>query len=60
MNTSKQVLKPQMEQEVVATLVYNGKIAAIKLYMKYADCRLRDAKQAVEKLALDIEPGQAS
>ena len=52
-------LKPDKEQEVVSTLIYEGKIAAIKLYMKYASCRLREAKVAVEKLGRDIEPGQA-
>lgn len=52
-------LKPQSEDKVKVTLTYQGKIAAIKLYMKYADCRLREAKIAVEKLGQEIEPGQA-
>ena len=48
------------QQEIINTLVYKGKIAAIKLYMKYADCRLVQAKTAVEKMANEIQPGQAS
>ena len=52
-------LEPQREDKVKVTLTYQGKIAAIKLYMKYADCRLREAKIAVEKLGQEIEPGQA-
>ena len=52
-------LEPPREDKVKVTLTYQGKIAAIKLYMKYADCRLREAKIAVEKLGQEIEPGQA-
>jgi len=52
-------LKPQREDKVKDTLTYQGKIAAIKLYMKFADCRLREAKIAVEKLGQEIEPRQA-
>lgn len=52
-------LEPQSENKVKSTLTYQGKIAAIKLYMKFADCRLREAKLAVEKLGQEIEPGQA-
>lgn len=53
-------LRPEFVQEVVSTLTYKGKIAAIKLYMNYADCRLREAKMAVDKMSNEIEPGQAS
>lgn len=53
-------LASRKEQEVIAALMYQGEIAAIKLYMKYANCRLRDAKIAVEKLGQEIEPGPAS
>ena len=53
-------LKPQRSEKIKSTLIYQGKIAAIKLYMKFADCRLREAKVAVEKLGQEIEPGQAS
>ena len=53
-------IQPKKEQEVVATLTYQGKIAAIRLYMKYAECRLQEAKSAVEKLSAEIEPGQAA
>lgn len=52
-------LMPELEQEVMATLVYNGKIEAIKLYRKYANCRLSQAKYAVDRLSLEIVPGQA-
>ncbi len=54
-----QSLVPELEQEVMATLVYNGKIAAIKLYRKYANCRLSEAKYAVDRLGMEIVPGQA-
>ena len=53
-------LPPAEHQEVIATLVYQGKIAAIKLYMKLADCRLQQAKNAVERIGREIQPGQAS
>ena len=53
-------IQPQKEQEVVVTLTYHGKIAAIRLYMKYAECRLQEAKVAVERLSTEIEPGQAA
>lgn len=52
-------IPPKKEQEIISALMYQGKIAAIKIYMKYADCRLREAKSAVEKLGHEIEPGQA-
>ena len=58
-NMQQRPLMPDMEQEVMATLIYKGKIAAIKLYMNYANCRLRQAKEAVEKLGMEILPGQA-
>lgn len=54
------MLSPQKEQEVIGTLTYKGKLAAIKLYLEYTGCRLKEAKVAVEKLGTDIEPGQAS
>jgi ribosomal protein L7/L12 len=58
-NLQIQALMPEHEQEVMATLVYKGKIAAIKLFMKYADCRLSHAKIAVDRLGREIVPGQA-
>lgn len=58
-NLQIQALMPEHEQEVMATLVYKGKIAAIKLFMKYTDCRLNLAKIAVDKLGQEIVPGQA-
>lgn len=54
------MLSPQKEQEVIGTLTYKGKLEAIKLYLAYTGCRLKEAKVAVEKLGQDIEPGQAS
>ena len=59
-NSRMKALAPRKEQEVIAALTYQGEIAAIKLYMKYANCRLRDAKVAVEKLGQEIEPGPTS
>ena len=53
-------LMPTQQQEVIATLVYKGKIAAIKLYMKFAGCRLQEAKNAVERIGNEIQPGQAN
>ncbi|MDX2247700.1 MAG: hypothetical protein SF052_13030 [Bacteroidia bacterium] len=53
-------LRPEMEQEIIATLIYKGKIAAIRMFMEYTECRLRDAKAAVEKIGREIQPGQAS
>ncbi|MEZ4776086.1 MAG: hypothetical protein R3D00_23130 [Bacteroidia bacterium] len=53
-------LMPEMEQEIIATLTYKGKIAAIRLFMEYTDCRLKEAKIAVEKIGREIQPGQAS
>ncbi|MEL6670654.1 MAG: hypothetical protein AAFR61_00620 [Bacteroidota bacterium] len=53
-------LQPEMRQEVILTLIYKGKVPAIKLYMKHTGCRLTEAKGAVERLGFEIEPGQAS
>lgn len=53
-------LMPEMEQEIIATLTYKGKIAAIRLFMEYTECRLKEAKAAVEKIGREIQPGQAS
>jgi ribosomal protein L7/L12 len=53
-------LKNDLEQKVVRALIYQGKIEAIKLYMEYTDCRLGQAKIAVDKIGHQIEPGQAS
>lgn len=49
-----------INEEVTSTLIYKGRIAAIKLYMKLAKCRLQEAKNAVEKIGRNIQPGQAS
>jgi ribosomal protein L7/L12 len=53
-------LRMQQEQEVITTLTYQGKIAAIKKYMKFSGARLDQAKMAVERLAQEIEPGPAA
>ena len=42
------MLSPQKEQEVIGTLTYKGKLAAIKLYLAYTGCRLTEAKVAAE------------
>ena len=61
MNKSQsKLLTHRKEQEVIDALVYKGKIAAMKLYMEFTGCRLGEAKQAVNKLGQDIEPGPAS
>jgi len=53
-------IQSQARQEIISILVYDGKIAAIKLYMKHVKCRLSDARLAVDRIAEEIEPGQAS
>ncbi|MFK7925040.1 MAG: hypothetical protein AB8H47_23995 [Bacteroidia bacterium] len=59
MDNTQKALMPELEQEVMATLMYQGKIAAIKLYLKYTNCRLNQAREAVDRLAMTIVPGQA-
>lgn len=53
-------LQPVQEQEVVATLIYKGRLQAIRAYMKASGCAVEEARIAVDKLASEIEPGQAS
>ena len=53
-------IRPEQEQEVMATLIYKGLAQAIKLYQELAACRVEDARKAVEALATEIEPAQAS
>lgn len=53
-------LAPQVKETVLKALMYEGKITAIKVYMKHVKCRLTDARTAVDRLSLEIEPGQAS
>ncbi len=50
---------PQIEQEVAMALIYKGKIDAIKLYKQHMKCRLQEAKDAVERIGNEIEPGPA-
>jgi len=52
-------LQPQFEQQILQTLTYQGKIAAIKLYIEHTGCRLREARQAIDRISHGIEPGQA-
>jgi|GEM_PF-5424833 len=54
------VLTPQMKQEVLNTLIFDGKIRAIKAYRQYVDCSLREAKNMIEKMGKMIQPGQAT
>ncbi|MEM7373946.1 MAG: hypothetical protein AAF587_35470 [Bacteroidota bacterium] len=60
MTRQRKSLKPQVEEEILATLTYKGKIAAIKLYMKHANCRPEEARKVVEHMGQEIEPGQAA
>jgi hypothetical protein len=53
-------LQPALEQEVIATLIYKGRNLAIRAYIKASECGLEEARRAVDKLASEIEPGQAS
>ncbi len=59
-NTQIKPLKMQQEQEVISALIYQGKIAAIKKYMKYTGVRLDEAKVSVDRLSMEIEPGPAA
>ena len=52
-------IAPQIEQEVATTLIYKGKIEAIKMYKQLTKCRLQEAKDAVERIGQEIEPGPA-
>ncbi|MEL6845853.1 MAG: hypothetical protein AAFP02_21815 [Bacteroidota bacterium] len=48
-----------MERDLMDTLTYKGKIAAMKLYIEYTGARVKDAKYAIDRLGREIEPGQA-
>ena len=52
-------LAPSMERDLMDTLTYKGKIAAMKLYIEYTGARVKDAKYAIDRLGREIEPGQA-
>jgi ribosomal protein L7/L12 len=54
------LLDASQEMAVKMLLAREGRIAAIKLYMKFTNARLWEAKIAVEKLGAEIEPGPAS
>jgi hypothetical protein len=53
-------LAPGIEQEVIATLIYKGRMRAIYVYMSLTGARLEQAREAVDRLALTIEPGPSS
>ncbi|MDX2284754.1 MAG: hypothetical protein NW241_11360 [Bacteroidia bacterium] len=53
-------LTPGIEQEVIATLIYKGRIQAMHVYIKLTGARLDEARAAVDRLALTIEPGPSS
>lgn len=52
-------LAPALAQEIVVILMYQGKLQAIKRYWEQTGCDLQEAKKAIERLALEIAPGQA-
>jgi ribosomal protein L7/L12 len=51
------MLAAEMEAQVVHTLMYTGRLAAVKAYKHMTGCRLMDAKEAVDRLARAIQPG---
>ncbi len=53
-------LEAKQEMTIKEILSREGKIAAIKLYMKYTESRLWEAKMAVERLGTEIVPGPTS
>ena len=50
-------IQVEKRQELVFTLMYKGKVAAIKQYISLTNCRVREAMKAIDRLAMDIEPG---
>ena len=54
-----QTISPQVQREIIETLTYRGKIAAIRQYKRHAGCRLQEARLTVDRLSREIEPGQA-
>ena len=53
-------IQPAEQKEIRATLMKDGKVAAIKQFMFMSGCRLPEARIAVEKLGREIQPCQAS
>lgn len=58
-NIQHKPLTNKQELEIKKTLIYKGKIAAIKLIIKLTRCRVDEGKQIVEKIGQQIEPGPA-
>ena len=52
-------LAAQHKAEVMMTLIYQGRMPAIKLYIQYTGCRVEDAQRAIERLGQEIQPGPA-
>lgn len=52
-------LSPELREAMLTTLIYKGRVAAIKLYKEHTSVRLTEAKELVEKLVQEIEPGPA-
>lgn len=53
------ILAPELREALMFTLVHRGRVAAMKLYKEQTQARLDEAKNIVEKLAREVEPGQA-
>lgn len=58
-NIQHKPLTCNQELDLKKTLIYKGKIAAIKQVIRITRCRVDEAKQIVEKIAQQIEPGPA-
>ncbi len=52
-------MSPELREAMMTTLIYKGRVAAMKLYKEQTTARLFEAKEVVEKLAQEIEPGAA-
>lgn len=52
-------LKAQQKQELIALIIYKGKQEAVRRYMRYTSKGLNEAQKAIDKIAEEIEPGQA-
>jgi len=50
-------LSPELRETLQTTLIYKGKVAAMKVYKDRTSARLIEAKEIIEKLAHEIEPG---
>ncbi len=50
-------LRQTEKQELLTILITKGRLFAIKKYMKLTGCGPYDARCAIDKIALEIEPG---